>query len=82
LSGLDKTITNAYYVIDLDRKSGLPRSIQMVVLTGSKGETEAKDKKITGGKHVSFRFDYKLSEFGKLKKPAIPTEAQRLLAKG
>jgi len=82
LSGLDKRLTNSYYLIDINRKTGLPRSIQMVILTASKGETESKDRKITGGKHVAFRFDYKLSEYGKLKKPAIPTEAQRLLAKG
>ena len=82
MSGLDKTITNAYYHIQVNPKTNLPTSIHVVILTGTRDGTESKGGKITGGKHVAFRFDYQLSEYGKLKKPVIPPEAQRLLAKG
>ncbi len=82
MSSVDKTTTNAYYEIDIDPATHLPVSIKVVILTGTKGTgTETKGKKIIGGKHVAFHFDYDLSEFGKLKKPAIPPEAQKLLAR-
>jgi hypothetical protein len=78
---VDKTITNAHYEIEIDPATKLPVRIAMVILTGTRGSTESKDKKIVGGKHVAFHFDYRLSDFGKLKRPAIPPEAQRLLAR-
>ena len=53
----------------------------MVILTGTRGGTEAKGKTITGGTHVAFRFDYVLSDFGKLTKPEIPAEARKVLAR-
>ena len=81
MSGLDKTTTNAYYEIEIDPSTQLPRSVKLLVLTGRRGETETKDKKIVGGKHVAFHFVYELSHFGKLKKPSIPSEAQKVLAK-
>jgi len=74
-------MTNAYYRIQLNPKTNLPTSIRVVILTGTRDGTESKDKKITGGKHVAFHFEYELTEFGKLKKPVIPAEAQKLLAK-
>lgn len=81
MSSVDKTITNAYYEIEIDPATKLPVSINMVILTGQRGETETKDKKITGGKHVAFHFRYDLSSFGKLKRPTIPADAQKLLAR-
>ena len=53
----------------------------MVVLTGSRGGTEAKGKQIVGGRHVSFLFKYELSGFGQVQKPQIPLPAQKILAK-
>jgi hypothetical protein len=81
LSKVDKTITNAYYVIDIDRKSQRPVSVQFVVMTGEKGGTEAKGKKITGGRHVVFMFEYKLGDYDQLKAPTLPPEAAKLLAR-
>lgn len=79
---MDKTITNAYYEIEIEPENKLPVRMHVVILTGTKGgDTEAKGKKILGGKHVAFHFVYDLSEFGKLSKPAIPPEAAKLLAK-
>jgi len=78
---VDKTITNAYYEIEIDPVQQLPLSINMVILSGTKGSTESKDKKITGGKHVAFHFKYEMSSFGKLKKITIPPDAQKVLAK-
>ena len=81
MSSVDKTITNAHYEIVIDPTTQLPRSISVTILTGTKGGTETKGKAITGGRHVAFHFRYDLSEFGKLKKPTVPPEAQKLLAK-
>ncbi len=81
MSSVDKSITNAYYEIDIDPSTQLPVSIKVVILTGAKGATETKGKKIIGGKHVAFHFVYELSDFGKLKKPVIPPEAQKVLAR-
>jgi len=81
VSGLDKSIANAWYEIEIEPSTQLPVRITMVVLTGTRGGTEAKKSRIVGGRHVAFHFTYTLSDFGKLKRPAIPPEAQRLLAK-
>ena len=81
MASVDKTITNAYYEIEIDPVQQLPLSINMVILSGTKGSTESKDKKIIGGKHVAFHFKYEMSSFGKLKKITIPAEAQKVLAK-
>ena len=78
---MDKTVTNASYEIEIDPETQLPVSIKVLILTGARGQTEAVGKKIVGGNHVAFHFRYELSQFGKLKKPTIPPEAQRLLAK-
>lgn len=79
---MDKTLTNAYYEIEIDPSTLLPVSMYMVVLTGSRGGTETKGKQIVGGTHVAFLFQYELSDFGKLEKPQIPLAAQKLLTKG
>ena len=81
MSSVDKTITNAYYEIEIDPAQQLPLNINMVILSGTKGSTESKDKKILGGRHVAFHFKYEMSSFGKLKKIVIPAEAQKVLAK-
>lgn len=82
MSSLDKNITNAWYEIEIEPSSQLPVSIKMVILAGQKGATESKGRKITGGKHVAFHFAYALSEFGKVQRPEVPREAQKLLARG
>jgi len=83
LSSVDKTLTNAYYEIEIEPKTHLPLNIKVVILTGTRGtDTQTKGKTIIGGKHVAFHFAYELSDFGKLKKPTIPPEAQKLLARG
>lgn len=81
MSSLDKTLTNAYYEIEINPKTQLPVSMYMVILCGARGGTEAKGKQITGGSHVSFLFKYEISDFGKVEKPQIPLPAQKLLAK-
>lgn len=79
MSRVDKQITNAFYEIELDHDRGLPVGIHVTVLTGRKGATEKKGKKITGGEHVAFHFEYSLSGFGDPEPPEIPPEATRLL---
>jgi hypothetical protein len=81
VSSLDKTISNCYYEIEIDPQTQLPVNIKMLVLTGTRGGTESKNKKITGGKHVSFQFEYQLSEFGNVAEPKLPLEAQKVLAR-
>lgn len=82
MSSVDKTITNAYYEIDIDPANHYPVNVKVVILTGTRSGTETKGKTIIGGKHAAFHFTYDLSDFGKLKKPNIPAEAQKLLARG
>jgi len=81
LSSVDKTITNAYYEVEIDSLTKLPVSIKAVVLSGTRGGTEAKGMKIIGGKHVAFHFQYEICSFGELKRPAVPPEALKQLAK-
>jgi len=77
---VDKTLTNAYYEIEIDHTRGLPVHLRIVILTGTKGtNTEANGMKITGGKHVAFHYDYDLSDFEKLQPPKIPAEAWKQL---
>jgi hypothetical protein len=80
---LDKSLTNAYYEIEIDPETELPVRLKVVLLAAIRGETESdRQKKITGGRHIAFHFEYKLGQFGKIEKPDIPFEAMRLLAKG
>ena len=81
MSSLDKTLANTYYEIEIDPKTQLPIAINMLILTGTRGATETKGKKIVGGKHVAFTFKYTLSDFGKVEKLEVPAEAQKVLAK-
>lgn len=37
-------------------------------------------KKIVGGKHVAFHFDFSFSDYHKLEPPQVPKEAQKLIA--
>lgn len=79
---MDKSLTNASYEIEVDHAAQLPVSITMTLLAAVKGETEIDaKKKITGGRHVAFKFKYSLSDFGKVEKLAVPPAAQKLLAK-
>ena len=80
LSGTDKKLTNAYYEIEIDRKTTLPIRVKVTVLTGRKGGTEKQDGKIVGGEHVAFHSEYILSSFNKVEAPKIPAEAQKILA--
>ena len=54
--------------------------MRVLLLTGQKGATKIKNKKIVGGDHVAFHFEYKLSQFGR-KQETIPTDAQAMLRK-
>ena len=82
MSSLDKSLTNAYLDIEIDHATQLPVSMKVVLLAATKGETEVdKAKKIVGGKHVSFHFNYTFSDFNQVEKPNVPKEAQRLLAR-
>jgi hypothetical protein len=78
---LDKTLTNAYYEIEIDPETVRPVKISLVVLTGKRGDTVTKGQKIVGGQHVAFHFDYALSGFDEGSPPTIPPEASRLLTK-
>ncbi len=60
-------MTNAYYDIEIDPETVMPVKLTLTVLTGQKGETLTKGKKIIGGKHVAFHFEYNLTDFGKTK---------------
>ena len=60
-------MTNAYYDIEIDPETVMPVKLTLTVLTGQKGETLTKGKKIVGGKHVAFHFEYDLTGFGKTK---------------
>ena len=81
MSSLDKTITNAMYEIEIDPETVLPVRMHVTVLTGRRGATQLKGKKITGGEHVAFHFEYRLAKFGSVEKLEIPSGAQRLLAR-
>jgi len=81
VSGADKTLTNAFYEIEIDPDTNLPVRIKVTALTGRRGTTEAKGKKIVGGEHAAFHFEYRLSDFGKVEKPEVPHEAAKVLAK-
>ena len=80
MSSLDKTIANCFYEIEVDPATQLPLTLRMLILTGTRGGTEAKGKQIVGGKHVAFHFEYRLSDFGKVERIQVPPEAQRVLA--
>jgi hypothetical protein len=81
VSGADKTLTNAYYEIEIDPETMLPVRIKITALTGRRGTTRAKGKTIVGGEHAAFHFEYALSDFGKVKAPDMPNEAAKVLAK-
>jgi hypothetical protein len=81
VSGADKTLTNAYYEIEIDPETLLPARIKITALTGRRGQTRAEGKKIVGGEHAAFIFEYTLSEFGKVEKPEVPAEAAKVLAR-
>ena len=51
-----------------------------MLLAGRKGETKIKNKRIVGGRHVVFDFQYVLSGFGAAKPLDMPAEARKLLA--
>ncbi len=78
---VDKTLTNAYYEIDIDPSSQLPVSMKVVILTGTTGGTQKKGNTIVGGRHAVFNFYYTISDFGKVAKPDVPPEAMKLLGR-
>lgn len=80
MSGVDKTATNAWYDVEIDPESKLPLGITLTVLTGRKGDTIVKKKRIVGGDHVAFHFRYRLSRYGEIERPEIPPAARKLLA--
>lgn len=70
------------YEIEMDPQTKLPVRIRMVLCTAIRGETETnKAKKIVGGRHVAFQFDYTLSDYGKVEKTSVPVAAMKLLAR-
>ncbi len=80
MSKVDKTLTNAYYEIEIDPSKQMPVAMHVVIMTGTKGgATESKGRKITGGRHAVFHFNYTLSDYGTLQSPTIPPEAMKLL---
>ena len=81
MSRLDKRMTNAFYEIEIDPKTELPKTIGITILTGRRGETKFENKRIVGGRHVVFRFEYSLSGFGEAEDLEIPRAARKLLAK-
>ena len=74
---MDKTRTQAFYEIDIDLATNLPKSIKMVVLTGVRGADE--DKPIANQEHVAFHFDYNMKDYGKVAAFEVPKAAQKLL---
>jgi hypothetical protein len=80
---LDRSLTNAWYEIEIDPATQLPVRLKVVLLAAIRGETEYdRAKRITGGNHIAFHFEYRLGDFGEVEKPQIPIQAMRLLAKG
>ncbi len=77
---MDKTATNAFYVIEVDHETKLPKGITLTVLTGRKGDTIVKGGRIVGGDHVAFHFEYTISNYEKVEAPEIPAAARKLLA--
>jgi len=74
-------MTNAFYEIEIDPETSLPIRIKVTALTGRKGKTRRKGNKIIGGEHAAFHFEYKLSEFGKVKAQAIIRHSPMVPAK-
>ena len=77
MSRVDKTRTQAFYEIDVDLATNLPKSIKMVILTGVRGADE--DKPIANQEHVAFHFDYRMKDFGKVAAFEVPPAARKLL---
>ena len=80
MSRADKNATNASYVIEIDPETKLPVRMRVLLLTGQKGSTVIKKKRIVGGDHVAFYFDYELKDFNK-SKMNVPAPARKALSK-
>ncbi len=67
----------------MDPKTQLPRSINMIVLTGVKGATSEADKGKKsfdeGIEHVAFHFDYTIDTNREVAKFQIPRKAAKLM---
>ena len=74
---MDKRRTEAFYEIDIDLATNLPKSIKMVVLTGIRG-TDV-NKPIANQEHVAFHFDYNMKDYDKGDAFEIPIAARKLL---
>lgn len=83
MSRADKTTTRCTFEIDLDPETRLPRSIQMTVLTGVKGDdgkTAKGDRAFKDGvEHVAFHFNYTIDTQSELASFDIPKEARKLM---
>jgi len=84
LSRADKSVTRCTIEIDIDPKTQLPRSIQMIVLTGVRGATDEKSKEAgksfaEGVEHVAFHFNYTIDPNHDVAKFEIPKEARKLM---
>lgn len=77
-------MTRCTIEIDIDPKTQLPRSIQMIVLTGVRGATDEKSKEAgnsfaEGVEHVAFHFNYTIDPNHDVAKFEIPKEARKLM---
>ena len=83
MSRADKSVTRCFLDIDVDPETELPRSIQMTVLTGVRGATDAGEKGdksfADGVEHVAFHFDYSIETPEDAVRFEIPREAAKLM---
>ena len=73
---MDRTQSFAYYIIDVDLETRLPKSIKLTLLTGVRGVDLRKD---LNQEHVAFHFDYKLNGINEVVAFDVPKGAQKLL---
>ena len=71
---MDKTLGAVVYEIDIDRENNLPTKITVYVLNGVRGGGNSVD-----GEHVTFRFDYTISDVGGVEPFSVPPEAAKQL---
>ena len=74
LSRVDKKVGAVVYEIDIDREKNLPTHITVLVLNGVKG-----GGKSVNGEHVTFRFDYDITDVGGVEPFSVPRSAAKQL---
>ena len=78
---MDKTVSDGYLLIDLDREHRFPVSIRMVITAGIKGAEDPTEPwnadKVA--EHIVFDHLYRLGGFEGVERFVVPLDARKLL---